>query len=312
MLIVFGAIAMELHAPVNKFPSKGITATASDYTLNAGGKAANQSYAATRSGAKVALIGKTGIDDYAKRILDKVRREGVVTSGVGKSDDLHTGLDIICKHEVTGDLQIIKSPGANTEVSAEQVPEEILSKENVVLVQTDVDMKENLSLLKNAKAQGATTIMNLSPSINIKQDVLNQLDYLIVNSGEASKFAKKLGLPIEGNSKKIAQALAQVGDLTCIVTMGEKGSVAYTPDNKCFNTPALKLENFVDHHGAEDAFCGTFAACIHSNFPLPGALKRASIAASLACENTGGQDSFPYLADINAKLEELGDVSAEN
>lgn len=312
MLIVFGSIAMELHVPVNKFPSKGIPATASDYTLNAGGKAANQAYAATRSGAKVALIGKTGVDDYSKRILDKVRREGVVTSGVGKSDNLHTGLDIICKHDVTGEMQIIKSPGANIEASAEQAPEEILTSENVVLVQTDLNMTENKALLKAAKEQGARTIMNLSPSINIKQDILDCLDFLIVNSEEAEKFAKKLGLPIEGNSKKIAQALSQVGNLTCIVTRGEKGSVAYTPDSKGFNTPALKLENFVDHHGAEDAFCGTFAACIHSNIPLPGALKRASIAASLACENQGGQDSFPYLADINAKLEELGDVKSED
>jgi ribokinase len=309
MLIVFGAISMELHLPVNKFPSKGIMATASDYTLNAGGKAANQAYAATRSGAKVALIGKTGVDDYSKRILDKVRREGVVTSGVGKSDTMHTGLDIICKHEVTGDIQIIKSPGANTQISAEQIPEEVLSKDNVVLVQSDIDMKENLILLKNAKAGGATTIMNLSPSINIKQEILSCLDYLIVNSTEAAKLAEKLGLPAEGNSKKIAQALAQVGKLTCIVTRGENGSVAYTADNKGYNTPALKLENFVDHHGAEDAFCGTFAACIHAKMPLSGALKRASIAASLTCENTGGQDAFPYLASINEKLEELGDVS---
>ncbi len=311
MLIVFGSIAMELHVPVNKFPSAGIHATASDYSLNAGGKGASQAYAAARSGAKVALIGKTGIDDYSKRILDKVRREGVVTSGVGKSDDMHTGLDIYCKHEVTGDTQVIKSPGANSEAFADQVPEEVLSADNVVLVQTDLEMTENRKLLKAAKQHGAKTIMNLSPSINIKQDILDCLDYLIVNSEAAAKFSQKMGLPIEGNSKKIAQALAQVGKLTCIVTMGEKGSVAYTPENKGFNTPALKLENFVDHHGAEDAFCGTFAACIHSDIPLPGALKRASIAASLACESKGGQDSFPYLADINAKLEEIGDVAAE-
>jgi len=311
MLIVFGSIAMELHVPVNKFPSTGITAMASDYTLNAGGKAANQAYAATRTGARVALIGKTGVDDYSKRILNKLRREGVVTSGVGKSDDLHTGLDIICHHDVTGEMQRIKSPGANVEASAEQAPDEILGEGNFVLVQSDLDMKENLSLLKRAKENGAQTIMNLSPSINITQEILNNLDYLIVNSGEANKFAKKMNLPLEGNSKKIAQALAQLGKLTCIVTMGEKGSVAYTADNKGFNTPALKLENFVDHHGAEDAFCGTFAACIHNKMELPKALRRASIAASLACERKGGQDSFPYIADINEKLEELGDVSTE-
>lgn len=310
MLLIFGAIAMELHVPLDAFPTMGTQATASDYTLNAGGKAANQAYAATRSGAKVALIGKTGVDDYAKRILNKVRREGVITSGVGKSDDTHTGLEIICQNQ-EHEMQIISSPGANSEATADQVPDEILKEGTIVLTQSDLDMVQNLELLKRAKELGATTMMNLSPSINIKQDILDNLDYLILNSREASKFAKKLGLPLEGNSKKFAQALAQLGKLTCIVTMGEKGSIAYTADNKAFTTPALKLENFVDHHGAEDAFCGTFAACLQASMSLSGALKRAGIAASLACESTGGQESFPYLADINEKLKEMGDISSE-
>ena len=311
MLIIFGAIAMELHVPVNQFPSVGEQAVAYDYTLNAGGKAANQAYAATRSGAKVALIGKTGVDDYAKRIINKVRREGVITSGVGKSDDNHTGLEIICKNN-EHEMQIIVSPGANSEATSDQIPDEILKEDSIVLTQTDLDLVQNLDLLQRAKEQGATTIMNLSPSINIRQEVLDNLDYLIVNSQAAEKLAKKFGLPLEGKSKKIAQALAQLGNLTCIVTMGEKGSVAYTAEGKGFNTPAVKLENFVDHHGAEDAFCGTFASCLQASMPLSGALKRAGVAASLACESSGGQDSFPYLSDINEKLEELGDVSSES
>jgi len=309
MLIVFGAISMELHVPVNTFPTTATQAIAPDYTLNAGGKATNQAYAATRSGAKVALIGKTGDDDYAKRILDKVRREGVVTSGVGKSDTTHTGLDVICTN-ADNEIQIIKSPGANTESSADQIPEEILGKDTILLIQSDLDMRENEALLKKAKSCGAKTMLNLSPSINITKDILASLDFLILNSREAAKFAKKLGLPIEGNTEKIAQALSQIGQLTCIITMSEKGSIAYTAEGKGWRTPALTLENFVDHSGAEDAYCGTFAACIQSSIPLPGALKRAGIAASLACEKIGGLHAFPYIADINEKLEEAGDATS--
>jgi len=150
--------------------------------------------------------------------------------------------------------------------------------------------------------------MNLSPSIDISKDLLTNLDYLILNSREANKFAKKLKLPLEGNTEKIAQALSQIGALTCIITMGENGSVCYTTDGKAHITPALKLETFIDHSGAEDAYCGTFAACIKNAKPLTEALKRAGIAASLACQSNGGQQSFPYLADIDEKMEELDEM----
>ena len=306
MLIVFGAISMELHVPLENFPTTTTQAIAHDYTLHAGGKAANQAYAATRSGAKVALIGKTGDDDYARRILDKVRREGVITSGVGKTDNVHTGLEIITTNK-DNERRIIKSPGANAYSSAEQIPEEILDESAIVLLQSDLDMKENAALLKKSKDNGATTIMNLSPSINISNDILSSLDYLILNSREAAKFAQKLGLSSETGTNKIAQALAKLGKLTCVITKSEKGSITYTKEGKGYATPALQLENFVDHNGAEDAYCGTFAACLQTRMSLPDALKRASIAASLSCERIGGLHAFPYLDDITEKMKDLDD-----
>jgi len=306
MLIVFGAISMELHVPLEQFPTATTQAIAHDYTLHAGGKAANQAYAATRSGAKVALIGKTGDDDYSRRILEKVRREGVITSGVGKTDNVHTGLEIVCTNE-DNERQIIKSPGANAFSSADQIPEEILDEAAIILIQSDLSMKENAALLKKAKENGATTMMNLSPSINISNDILASLDYLILNSREATKFAKKLGISSETGANKIAQALAKLGNLTCVITKSEKGSIAYTKEGKGYATPALQLENFVDHNGAEDAYCGTFAACLQNKSPFTEALKRASIAASLSCERVGGLHAFPYLDDITKKMDDLND-----
>ena len=311
MLIVFGAIAMELRVPVDQFPTQTLQATASDYVMNAGGKATAQAFAATRSGAKVAIIGKTGIDDYAKRIVDKLRREGVVTTGVGKSESTHTGLKIIATDK-TGQVQIINSPGANTQASAEQCPEEILKEQSILLLQTDLNGKENLELLKKAKANGAKTILNLAPTITITQDVLDNLDYLILNNREAKNFAAKMGIPSDANAKKIAEALSKIGNLTCIITLGEDGAIAYSPEDKIWHTPGIELKNLVDRHAAEDVFCGTFAACVQASMHISSALRRANIAAGISCEKAGGLASFPYLSEIDERLAELGDIEADN
>ncbi len=309
MLVVFGPISMELHIPSNAAPVADTTTKAGDYTLNAGGRGANQAFAAARSGAKVALIGKTGDDDYAKRILDKVRGEGVITSGVGRSETNHTGLDIICTAK-DGSITTIVSPGANQESSAEQVPENILADNAYLLIQTQLPMQENISLLEKAKAQGATTILNLAPSIELSMPMLDKLDYLIVNQTEATKFAEKLGLPQAEQVEKIAKALAALGGLTCIITMGENGAISYDNTGKGWRVPTIKIDKLVDRNGIEDVYCGTLAACLQADMPLNQAMKRAGLAASLSYTKEGGQSSFPYLSDIEAQLDELPETQS--
>ena len=311
MLIVFGPVTMELHVKTDHPPTVNKAVVAGDYTLNAGGRGANQALASARSGAKVALVGRAGEDDYAHRILDKIRRDGVTTSGVGRLEENHTGLDIICESPNDA-VSVIKSPGANAQAIAEQIPDEILGPKAFVLIQTELAMKENIALLERAKATGATTILNLAPSIDLSKALLDKLDYLIVNHREAQKFIEKLGLPAQDNSEKIAHALAKLGNLTCIITMGENGSIAYTPDDKGWRVPTFAIETLVDRNGIEDAYCGTFAACLQSHMPLHIAMMRANAAATLACTKPGGQEAFPYLAEIDEKVKELPEPQALN
>lgn len=304
MLIVFGPISMELHLPVKAFPAVGGEGEAGDYTLNAGGRGANQALAAARSGAKVALIGKTGDDDYSKRILEKIRRDGVVTSGVGRSEKNHTGTDVICKDK-KGETLKIKSLAANNEAAAEQVPDEILDENTLILVQTDLPLRETTELLQKAKAQGARTIMNLAPAIQLSKPLLDTLDYMIVNQAQANELSEKLGMPKESGVDKIAIALAQLGDLTCIITTGANGSICYDSKGKGWRVKTLKIDGTIDNNGIEDVYCGTFAACLQASMPIHKAMKRAGLAASLACTREGTQNSFPYLAEIDERIDEL-------
>ncbi len=307
MIIVFGPVSMEQHMNLPQMPDGPSPVFNDDYRLNAGGKGANQALAAARTGAKVALVGKTGDDDFSKRILEKIRRDGVMTSGVARSEDLHTGLDILCKLP-GNEIKIIKSRGANAEAAADQVPDEILNEDSYLLLQTELSATENTTLLERAKAQGVTTVLNLSPTLDLSPQMLENLDYLVVNSIEANKLAEQLNIPIKGNASKLAQALAQLGKLTCIVTEGKNGAVASAYEGKDYSIGAIPLEEVADHSGAEDAYCGTLTACLHEGMPLPDAMKCASIAGTITCTRAGGQKSLPYLAEIEEMLDQLDDA----
>ena len=297
---------MELTFKVEKLPNGTGTTSTPFYISESGGRGANQALAACRAGSKVALVGKVGDDDFGTHILNKLRREGVTTSGTGKSTT-PTGCEIHT-HEENGKTQHTVAYGANAEAESDQVPEEILGKNAIVLVQTDINTKINAEILEKAKKDGAQTILNLSPSIELTQKTLDHLDYLIVNHDEIDILADKLGLGTAQSAIKIAHALAKAGNLNCIVTLGEEGSLAVTKDEKAWKVGVLELDEVVDKKGAEDVYCGTFSSCIYEGMPIEKSIKYASIAASLCCTKTGGQSSFPYIDEIKEKLEELEDA----
>ncbi len=306
MIIVFGSINMDMSLKVEKLPIPGETVLTNQYILYPGGKGANQALAAARAGVKVALVGRVGNDHYGKEATDGIKRDGVMVSGVARSD-LPTGCAVATR-DAGGNKQILVMSGANIEVTHDQVPDEILTPQNVLLMQMELPVTETMTLLERAKAKGVKTILNLAPAIKVPGKAFGLLDYLIVNSIEARQIAEKLKMNVENNALKIAQALAMAGQLTCVVTLGKRGAVAVTKDGKAWGVPILEMDQslIVDNIGAGDAFCGTFAAAIHDGKDLVTAMRRASVAGTLACLKEGAQAAIPFLDDIEARLPELG------
>ncbi len=306
MIIVFGSLNMDMSVRLEKLPQAGETILSNEYDLNPGGKGANQALAAARAGAKVAIVGKVGDDNYGRSITEALKRDGVIVSGVAKSDDLPTGTALTAR-DSGGQKQIIILSGANVQAAADQIPDEILVPGNVLLMQMELPVDETLTVLERAKQRGCTTILNMAPAIAIPKRAIGNLDYLIVNSIEVKQIAEKLGLSIDSNAIKIAHNLAKEGQLTCLVTLGKSGAVAVTKDNQAWGVPTLDVDQslVVDVNGAGDAYCGTFAAAIHGGLGLPEAMRRATIAATLCCMKQGALPSLPYLDDIETKLAEL-------
>lgn len=302
MIVVFGSINMDINMRVKDFPRAGETILSPSYDMTPGGKGANQALACARGGAKTAIVGKVGDDGMGTRILNGLRRNEVMTSGVATSDFLPTGLAIVTR-DAKGENHITVASGANADVSAVQVPDEILKAGNILLLQMEVPLQENFQLMERAKKLGATVILNLAPAFHIPQKALDLVDYLIVNELEARMIAETIGINPDQDLMIVAKALSTKGQLDCIVTLGPKGAVAMTQKGHGWRVPAMELKEVVDTTGAGDCFCGMLAAGIHNKLALGSAMRRASVAASLSCMKKGAQESYPYIAEVEEVLE---------
>lgn len=310
MIIVFGSINMDVNTRLRAFPAPGETVLSPAYEMTPGGKGANQSLACARGGAKTALVGKVGDDAMSTRILNGLRRNEVMTSGVAISDYLPTGLAIVMTN-AAGENQIVVAAGANADVTAEQVPDEILKPGNFVLFQMEIPLKETATLIARAKKCGATTMLNFAPAHNIPLAGLALADYLVVNEGESKAVAGIAGVEA-GDPVATARGIAAKTGGICILTLGPRGAVAALRDGRVLRVAALRMtpEQIVDTTGAGDCFCGTLAAALHNKLPLDMALRRASVAAGLACQKRGAQESFPYISEIDEAMENFPEIQA--
>ena len=298
MLLVFGSVNVDLLFKVESLPRPGETVLCPGYELAAGGKGANQAAAAGRAGAAVRMIGHVGDDSFGRFARQAMVAAGVDCARVATSRRA-TGIAVIGVDQ-GAENQIIVASGANLDTDPDQIPDLELAPGATVLCQNEVRPEATFVLLERANARGARTILNLAPVGAVPPRILSMLDVLVVNEIEGRMAAGHAsGVEVAA----FARDLATAHDLTCVVTLGAEGALAISPKG-ALRVAALPVEP-VDTTGAGDAFVGVLAACLDLGHALGAALRRASVAAGLACTRLGAQTSQPTAAQIEARLGEL-------
>ncbi|MEM7651209.1 MAG: PfkB family carbohydrate kinase [Pseudomonadota bacterium] len=290
MIIVYGSIMQLIRIesdPDQRFEQFEFT---KHYKNSVGGKAALQAVAAAKAGAKIAICGKMGDDELAKHILARLRKHGVITSAVGKTETIQTGTAIRLEHEE----RTIIALGANTRASAEQLPNSVLHHDTILMLQTELDAENNSELLERAKEQGATTILNISPKFQVSQEDLKNVDYAILSIKHKDKWSRIAG-PLTENGQLTTIFICPYGDVE-VLTRGKSSLLPEIQSDKL---------NWAYPEAFEDVFCGTFAAGLYAGQPLPKVLTRAHMAAALCASKPGGYDTLPYSGEVDEGLKDL-------
>jgi ribokinase len=290
MIVVFGSINVDVLVPVPHLPAVGETVLGTGYVIAPGGKGANQALAARRAGAVVTMIGAVGKDGFAETGLSLLRRDGVDLSLVA-TVAAPTACAIITV-DPRGENLIAVASSANLLATAAQVPDRLLGSQSVLVLQREVPDAENAALIQRARAQGARIVLNLAPAGSIAPARLEEIDLLVANDGEAATLG--------ADPRRVARRLRH----GLVVTRGAAGSIAFLANSGEIAVPALPIEP-VDTTGAGDNFVGVLAAGLDQGLALEPALRRASVAAALACLAVGAQAAMPDRAAIDAATARL-------
>jgi len=301
MICVLGSINLDLIANSERLPLPGETVLGTGFATAPGGKGANQALAASRAGASVIMAGAVGSDDFAVRALAGLKGAGVDLTRVHRHEGA-SGIAIIVVDK-EGENVIIVIPGANAAIDAEMARATIggMRKGDFLMMQQEIPAPAIGAALDQAQKEGITSILNIAPIIPQTRELALKADIIVANETEYAYLSGGQGGKT-GNIAAHAAKWARRHDKIVIITLGEAGVIAVTP-NARIKIAALAIKP-LDSVGAGDTFCGYLAAGLAQGRELSASLERAAVAGSLACLKPGAQPAIPSCAQVDAAMPE--------
>jgi ribokinase len=299
MIVVFGSINMDLVARVPRIARPGETVLSRRADSFFGGKGANQAVAAARVGqggsGRVSMVGAIGDDPFGTACLKNLEENGIDVQAVQVVGE-PTGCAFITVDE-TGENAITVASGANMALRSMDLPDSLLAKASVLVLQMEVSLTDSLDAAVRARRAGARVIWNFAPVPPAMErsgmaELLEATDVLVVNEHEALSIAEILGFPANKDYLEAATALARDFGPSCIVTAGAQGAYAVSGDGTQVHAPARPIAS-VDTTGAGDTFVGVLANGFAEGLEVGPAMERACAAASLSCLTPGAQAGMP-------------------
>ncbi|MFH1850271.1 MAG: PfkB family carbohydrate kinase [archaeon] len=253
-----------------------------------GGGGTNSAVALSRLGLKVAFLGKIGQGFHSELVLASLKKERVDTSLVCR-DKSRTGYSIIL--DARGeDRTILAYKGSNNDLGYSEIRTSRLRTGWFYFSSMMGKSFRSMEKLAGfARKNGIKIAFNPSSYLaemgaDHLSHILKATEILILNDDEARLLVGDcpvLGLP---------RMLSLIGPRIVVVTMGSKGSLAYS-GGKLYRVKPRKIR-VVETTGAGDAFASGFLAGIIRKHDITFALQLGALNAESVIQHHGAKNNL--------------------
>ena len=278
-VVVFGSLHLDIMVQAPGRPRLGETMVGQGWSMREGGKGGNQAVEAARHGARTAMVGAVGADDFGTRLIGHLRRLGVETQAVRVVPGAASGMSVALV-EPQGDYGAVIVSGVNLSLGRDDVAAAapLIASARWLLLQNEVPEEANIVAAEAARAGGARVMLNAAPMRELPLALLARVDILVVNAVEAEALC---GSVVESAACAAHAAKALLGLVPCvIVTAGGHGLAIAERDGAHHSVPAHDVV-VCSTHGAGDAFAGALGARLAAGEALRDAARYANAAAAL-------------------------------
>lgn len=298
-ILVVGSLNMDLVACASRIPVAGETITGHTFFDGAGGKGANQAFAAARLGGRVSMLGRVGADDYGRRMRANLEGVGCDVSGVVAIPDCASGMALIFVAD-SGQNSIVIVPGANGRLTPGDLGQAAgqFAGAAWVLLQLENPLPAVLEAARIARRAGARVILDPAPAQPLPDELIGLADILTPNETEAAILAGLTPGHVDvPHAMAIAHSLRERGAAAVIVKLGDQGCVVAEASG-AKHVPVARVKA-VDTTAAGDVFNAALAVALSEGMELRAACQFANRAAAVSVTRLGTQVAAPTREEVD-------------
>ncbi len=245
-------------------------------------------------GANVAMLGKTGKDDFAQMVRTSLEDKGVNTDLILSSENFNTGATIVLNYGM--DRAMVTYPGAMEHLSEDEVSDETLSLAKHLHVSSvflqPALMKGLVSLFRRAKSLGLTTSLDpqWDPSEKWELNLVSLLPFVDVFLPNRKELHYLTGC------ESVEEGVDKLGKFCNILAIkdGENGSILFSK-GKIIKKDAFLNQDVEDCIGAGDSFDAGFISRFIQGKSLDVCQEFANLSGAVNTTKAGGTTAFESL-----------------
>lgn len=299
-ILVIGSINADMVIYTDRMPQIGETISGRDFTVNQGGKGANQAVCAARLGGSVKMMGCVGNDANGEMIIRQLKDFGVGTDGIAKTDKpTGTAVITVCG----GDNCIILDGGSNMLVTPEYIDKNtsLLEWADYVVFQFEIPIETVLYAAKKAKEMGKTVVVNPAPMKNFDKELLSYTDIFTPNRIECETLLNR-SLKTNEDLEKAIRDINAMGVKNVIITLGSDGCI-YNDGSEIKKHGIIKCE-VVDTTAAGDSFLGGVLVTLARGETMESAVNFATYTSSITVSREGAGKSVPTYDEVISRMKQ--------
>lgn len=301
-VVGLGVSTIDLLFTVDELPGVELVQKAHQGEIAGGGPVATAVVAASRLGARTAMLDRIGDDLFGGMILEQYRSEGVDTVGMVVDEGRTSSKAAILVRKCDGARAITYHPGDCGELRPCDVRADLIRAAKLLHVN---GRHRDACLHAVEVAREAGVLVSFDGGAHRfrveHRDLLPLVDICIVAEQYAVTCTGKSDLGIA------ADEILKQGPRVVVITQGRAGSRIFSSEGDALHQHAFPVEQVVDTTGAGDAYHGAFICAMAFGFPLAKAARYASAVGAMNTRSLGGRTALPTLVEVETFLQSFPD-----
>lgn len=252
-------------------------------SFQGGNKVSTGLVAAARMGAKCAILGAVGDEQFGHFCVNDFTRHGIDSMLQMRKGET-TALCFVLSDDESRGRSILYHPGTCARVTVQELPSALLKNTTYFYLAWLDDVV--LYAAKTAKASGAKIFVDADRPIKDIMDNIPMYDIFI-----ASEFVYEAMFQ-DKNYERNCGSVLEMGPEIVVFTLGAKGCCGMSRGGEFFQLDAYHVD-VADTVGAGDVFHGAFLAATIRGMNPRDAAQFANAASAIKCTRIGGRAGIP-------------------